>query len=164
MSSCGSAQSEHSLAYFTYPDHFQNSHNLPSSLSPLLAADTTHESLTWQPESLDFSLPIREQDGTDMFLEEEEVLEEQSSPVLIIPFSLPSLVLPPPPSPPPLNLIQIPSDSQQVELPVPADSGSSETRLVAGTMCRSSSMPVEPSKTGYLTLKELQMTFSNKSI
>ncbi|XP_029996190.1 interleukin-2 receptor subunit beta [Sphaeramia orbicularis] len=32
------------------------------------------------------------------------------------------------------------------------------------TMCRSSSMPVEPCRTGYLTLKELQTTFSNKSI
>ncbi|XP_028268917.1 interleukin-2 receptor subunit beta [Parambassis ranga] len=164
MSSCDSAQSEHSLAYFSYQDHFQNSPNLPSSLGPLLAAGTTHESLMWQPKSLDFGLPIREQDGTDMVLEEEEALDEQSSPVLIIPFSLPSLVCPPPPSPPPLGLIQTPSDSQQVELPVPADSSSSETWLVAGAMCRSSSMPVEPSKTGYLTLKELQMTFSNKSI
>lgn len=33
-----------------------------------------------------------------------------------------------------------------------------------GSVCRSSSMNVQPCRSGYLTLKELHMTFSNKSI
>lgn len=42
--------------------------------------------------------------------------------------------------------------------PSPADSAD------GGSVCRSSSMNVQPCRTGYLTLKELHMTFSNKSI
>uniref|UniRef100_A0A8C7XM84 Interleukin-2 receptor subunit beta n=1 Tax=Oryzias sinensis TaxID=183150 RepID=A0A8C7XM84_9TELE len=41
---------------------------------------------------------------------------------------------------------------------------SSSVLLASGSVCRSSSMPVETSRSGYLTLKELQATFSNKSI
>uniref|UniRef100_A0A3P9JPM3 Fibronectin type-III domain-containing protein n=1 Tax=Oryzias latipes TaxID=8090 RepID=A0A3P9JPM3_ORYLA len=41
---------------------------------------------------------------------------------------------------------------------------SSAALLASSSVCRSSSMPVETSRSGYLTLKELQATFSNKSI
>eukprot|EP00064_Thunnus_orientalis_P005895 superscaffoldBa00000595_g5909 len=171
-SSSSSARTHPSPAYFTYKEDFcnlQNSHNLHLSLCPSL---TTCESLKMEPQSPDSGFGIGEEDEEDKEDKRDVVGEEvsddhQSTPLLILPLHLPSRMcpssIPPPPLHPP-SLTQISSDSQQVDATVADASGSYAAWPVAGSMYRSSSMPVEPCKTGYLTLKELQTTFSNKSI
>ncbi|XP_044188523.1 interleukin-2 receptor subunit beta [Thunnus albacares] len=170
-SSSSSARTHPSPAYFTYKEDFcnlQNSHNLHLSLCPSL---TTCESLKMEPQSPDsgFGIEEDEEDKEDKrdVVGEEVSDDHQSTPILILPLHLPSRMcpssIPPPPLHPP-SLTQISSDSQQVDATVADASGSYAAWPVAGSMYRSSSMPVEPCKTGYLTLKELQTTFSNKSI
>uniref|UniRef100_A0A3Q3IYF4 Interleukin-2 receptor subunit beta N-terminal domain-containing protein n=1 Tax=Monopterus albus TaxID=43700 RepID=A0A3Q3IYF4_MONAL len=159
MSSASSntTQTDHSPVYFTYQDDF---HDL----------NKAYESLKKEPQSPDSGFGIGKEDEEEKKderdTEGEEVSDDhQSSPLLILP--LPSWMCPPPYAPPPPHppsATQISSDSHQVDAPVAAASGSYTAWPVASAMCRSSSMPVEPCKTGYLTLKELQTTFSNKSI
>nr|XP_020476888.1 interleukin-2 receptor subunit beta [Monopterus albus]XP_020476889.1 interleukin-2 receptor subunit beta [Monopterus albus] len=175
MSSASSntTQTDHSPVYFTYQDDFHDlnkGHNLRLSLCPSLAASPAYESLKKEPQSPDSGFGIGKEDEEEKKderdTEGEEVSDDhQSSPLLILP--LPSWMCPPPYAPPPPHppsATQISSDSHQVDAPVAAASGSYTAWPVASAMCRSSSMPVEPCKTGYLTLKELQTTFSNKSI
>ncbi|XP_069005731.1 interleukin-2 receptor subunit beta [Embiotoca jacksoni] len=164
-SSRSSAQTDPSPAYFTYQDDFTNlhsSHHLHPSLCPSVTTGPTYETLKREPQSPDSGFAIRKKNEKDVYIEEEQVLDDQKT-LLIFPLHLPSQMCPSstPPTPPSLpTIMQISSDSQQVDIPETADSG----WLVTGAMCRSSSMPVESCKTGYLTLKELQTTFSNKSI
>ncbi|XP_072225690.1 interleukin-2 receptor subunit beta [Leuresthes tenuis] len=173
-SSGTSARSNPSPAYFTYQEHFCN---VPNSLSldPSLCAPLTscpdYERLKKEPQSPDSGFGIGKEDdredGRDMDVEKEEVLDEQTSHPLILPLHLPSHMRPPssPPAPPhPPTLTQMSSDSLHAAVPGTAVSSVSTARLVPGAMSRSSSMPMDPCETGYLTLKELQATFSNKSI
>ncbi|XP_028456486.1 interleukin-2 receptor subunit beta isoform X1 [Perca flavescens] len=176
-SSGSSARSDPNPAYFTYHDDFynlHNSHNLHVSLCPSLDTSQTYESLKREPQSPDsgFGLGKEDEEGEDdkmvVDVEGKEVSNDHHSPPLfILPFHLPSRMCPPSSAPPPPNapsLTPIPSDSEQEDVPLVASSGSYAAWPMADAMCRSSSMPVEPCKTGYLTLKELQTTFSNKSI
>ncbi|XP_070703895.1 interleukin-2 receptor subunit beta [Pempheris klunzingeri] len=176
-SSSSSARTEASPAYFTYQDDFHNlhtSHNLHPSLCPSLTISPKCDSLKREPQSPDSGFDTGKEDEKNKEdkkvadVEGEEVLDDlQSSPLLILPLQLPSQICPPSSLPPPPNdpcLNQVSHDSHQVDTPVAAASGSYAAWPLAGAMCRSSSMPVEPCKTGYLTLKELQTTFSNKSI
>ncbi|XP_034749663.1 interleukin-2 receptor subunit beta [Etheostoma cragini] len=166
-SSGSSARSDPTPAYFTYHEE----HNLSVSLCPLFDASPTYESLKREPQSPDSGFGMGKEDEEDkmvMDVEGKEVSNDHHSPPLIIlPLHLPSHMCPPFSAPPPPNtpsLTPIPPDSQQEDVPVVASSGSYAAWPMADAMCRSSSMPVEPCNTGYLTLKELQTTFSNKSI
>ncbi|XP_035510284.1 interleukin-2 receptor subunit beta [Morone saxatilis] len=174
-SSSSSARTDPNPAYFTYQDDFHNLHNsrnLHLSLCPIFTSSATYESLKREPQSPDSGFGIGKEDEDDsedksaVDFEGEEVLKE-CSPLFILPLHLPSRMPPPSsPSPPPYtpSLTQVSSDSQPVDAPVAGAGESYAAWPLAGAMCRSSSMPVEPGKTGYLTLKELQTTFSNKSI
>ncbi|XP_071330347.1 interleukin-2 receptor subunit beta [Trachinotus anak] len=178
MSSASSslAQTDPCPAYFTYQDDFHNlhnNHNLHLSLCPSFTTSRAYESLMREPQSPDSGFGIGQEDEEDKndakVMDVEEVSDDhQSSPLLILSLHLPSWVCPPssaPPPPHPPSLTQSCSESQEMEdEPEAAACGSYAAWPVAGSMCRSSSMPVEPCKTGYLTLKELQTTFSNKSI
>ena len=172
-----SARSDPNPAYFTYNDDFRNQHNshpLRLSLCPSFTSCPTYESLKREPQSPDSGFGIGKEDEEDKgdFNFEGEGKEEvsdvhQTSPLLILPVHLPPQMCPPASAPPPPNapsLIQDYSSSQQVDTPVAAATGSYAAWPLASAMCRSTSMPVEPCRTGYLTLKELQTTFSNKSI
>nr|XP_019962172.1 PREDICTED: interleukin-2 receptor subunit beta-like [Paralichthys olivaceus] len=166
-------------AYFTYQDDFHNLHNnrrLQLILSPSFTSSMTHERLKREPQSPDSGFGIGQADEEDkteetsMPTEGDEVSDDpKSSPLLILPLHPPSWVCPTssalsPPQLPSLNQIWSDSQEEEEEEDVTAAYGNSEAWPVAGTMCRSSSMPAEPCKTGYLTIKELQITFSNKSI
>ncbi|KAM6913997.1 interleukin-2 receptor subunit beta [Lycodopsis pacificus] len=170
-SSSSSARTDPNPAYFTYQDDFHNSLNLRLCLHPSL---DTYESLKREPQSPDsgFGIGREDEEGNEderfANVEEEEVSDDDPSPpLLILPLQLPFQMCPTssaprPPTAPTLTLVS--SDSQQVEVPDAAACGNYAAWPMAGAMCRSSSMPVEPCKTGYLTLKELQTTFSNTSI
>uniref|UniRef100_A0A3Q2PB56 Interleukin-2 receptor subunit beta n=1 Tax=Fundulus heteroclitus TaxID=8078 RepID=A0A3Q2PB56_FUNHE len=169
-SSGGSARTNPNPAYFTYHDSFQNlPHIHIPHLSPSdpLTSCPEYESLKREPESPDSGFGIMKDDEIKETQrvtcgEGEEVLKDQSSPLRFFPLQLPSH---PPsfPSAHPSTLTQ-PSESQPMDVADTDTSGGLAAQLGASAMCRSSSMPVEPFKNGYLTLKELQMTFSNKSI
>ncbi len=175
-SSCGSSvRTDPSPAYFTYQDDFHNLHNsnnLHLSLCPSFTTSPTYESLKREPQSPDSGFGIGKEDEEDK--EDKKVVDvegdavsDESTPLLILPVNLSSWMCPPSsPSPTPNtpSLTQVSSDNQQVDTPVATTSGSYAAWPLAGSMSRSSSMPVESCKTGYLTLKELQTTFSNKSI
>ncbi|XP_068574458.1 interleukin-2 receptor subunit beta [Cebidichthys violaceus] len=169
-SSGSSARTDPNPAYFTYQDDFHNSLNLRLFLHPSLTSPT-YESLKREPQSPDSGFGIEKEDEEGMedanVEEEKDSDDDPSPPLLILPLQLPSQMCPTSSAPRPPNaptLILISSDSQQAEVPDAAACGNYAAWPMAGAMCRSSSMPVEPCKTGYLTLKELQTTFSNKSI
>uniref|UniRef100_A0A3B3UGC5 Interleukin-2 receptor subunit beta-like n=1 Tax=Poecilia latipinna TaxID=48699 RepID=A0A3B3UGC5_9TELE len=137
----GSARTDSNPAYFAYQDNFQNAphiHGLHFPLCDPLASYPEYESLKREPESPDSGFGIMKEDEMK---ETWRVISREGEEALND-HSSPLFFLP-------LHLPSRPPSS-----PSP----------VAGAMCRSSSMPVEPFRTGYLTLKELQMTFSNKSI
>uniref|UniRef100_A0A668TGL8 Uncharacterized protein n=1 Tax=Oreochromis aureus TaxID=47969 RepID=A0A668TGL8_OREAU len=137
-SSGGLACIDPTPAYFTYHDDFH------PSLCPSLWGFPTYESLKREPHSPDsgFGIELEADNEEERYMEGggQFLLDDHNIPFLILPVRFPPHTCPAisPPTPP--------------------------TWLVPGAMCRSSSMPVEPGKTGYLTLKELQATFSNKSI
>ncbi|KAF7651405.1 hypothetical protein LDENG_00111400 [Lucifuga dentata] len=137
-SSCSnsSAPSHPSPAYFTYQDDLK----LPPNSRDLhlrLATSTssTYECLKKEPWSPDSGFGIQNEDEEEKEVERDVDAEREETC----------------------------SDNHDLEEAVAA-SGSYAACPVADAMCRSSSMPVESCKTGYLSLKELQTTFSNKSI
>ncbi|XP_076020744.1 interleukin-2 receptor subunit beta isoform X2 [Genypterus blacodes] len=163
--------------YFTYQDEFKVPHEgLHLSLCPAFAPSTTYECLEMEPQSPDSGFGIEKDDEEAKEDEEHEDAEGEvvssDGLLLILPLHLPSRMGPPSsassspplPSPPPPSLTQVRLGNPDPDEPVAAPSSSYAAWPVGATMSRSSSMPVEPSKTGYLTLKELQTTFSNKSI
>uniref|UniRef100_A0A3Q4MBX6 Interleukin 2 receptor, beta n=1 Tax=Neolamprologus brichardi TaxID=32507 RepID=A0A3Q4MBX6_NEOBR len=165
-SSGGFACIDPTPAYFTYHGDFQ------PSLCPSLCGFPTYESLKREPQSPDsgFGIELEANNEEERYMEggEQFLLDDRNIPFLILPVRFPPHTCPAfsPPTPPSLLVEpQMSSDSHQEDTPMTAASDdSSSAWLVPGAMCRSSSMPVEPGKTGYLTLKELQATFSNKSI
>lgn len=151
-SSGGSAGTDPHLAYFTYNDPF---HTLPTIPQPSLCdtffSDPDYESLKKEPESPDSGFGIKG--------DQEEDLKEHISLFLVLPLHFPSHTLSSSPLSP--AAAQISSIKQELDVSgmVAAGGGGG-----SAAMCRSSSMPVETFKSDYLTLKELQSTFSNKSM
>ncbi|XP_068192167.1 interleukin-2 receptor subunit beta [Antennarius striatus] len=170
-SSIGSSvQTEASHAYFSYQADVLNQHhghNLHRSLWPSFTTTPIYESLKKEPQNPGFD--FGEEDETEkkdkMIVDAELSHNHETSPLIIAQLHLPSKMCPS--SPPPSNApspTQVSSAGRQVDAPAVAAGGSYAAWPLAGAMCRSSSMPTEPSKTGYLSLKELQTTSSNKSI
>lgn len=163
-SSGSSACTDPSAAYFAYQDDFHalnHRHHLHVAPCPSLTAPPAYDLLKREPQSPDSGFGLEQEDEED---KDGRGLNVGGGDVSTV-FHSPPQLCPPssaPPHPRPPVLPQNSSDSQQAEAPPPAG-GSYAAWPVAG-MCRSSSMPVEPCKTGYLTLKELQTTFSNRSI
>lgn len=171
-STSSSAQTEPIPAYFICGNDFHNrlhSPTLPLSLCPPSMTSHIYESLKREPQSPDsgFGKDPAEEKEEAVLAEGEEVSDDhQTCPFLMGPFLPPSQLCPPSSHPSPPNALspQVSSDGLPVATPAAPVSGSYAAWPSASAMCRSSSMPVEPCKTGYLTLKELQATFSNKSI
>ncbi|XP_074552865.1 interleukin-2 receptor subunit beta [Halichoeres trimaculatus] len=169
-----SAPTNPSPAYFTYQDDFPNLHGQGLHLSLCTPFDSSrvYESLKREPQSPDSGFSCYDDEKDEKVVdvkEEKESAHDQSAPLLLLPLHLPSqiypssfLPTPPPPNTPSTTLVF--TESLQVDEPEEAAGESYAAWPLAGSMCRSSSMPVEPCRTGYLTLKELQTTFSNKSI
>ncbi|KAM8844758.1 interleukin-2 receptor subunit beta isoform 2-T3 [Spinachia spinachia] len=173
-SSSGSvAPTSLSPACFAYQEnfhHLRNTLNLRLFLHPSPDGCSIYESLKREPQSPDSGLGTAKEDedaiADERFanVEEVEVSDEEPSPApLILRLHLPPSSARPTPNAP--TLTTVPSESQEVEAAAAAAGGHYAAWPVAGAMCRSSSVPMEPCKTSYLTLKELQTaTFSNKSI
>lgn len=145
--------------YFISHDNVQ----LQPSQCPTFTSLSIYDSLRREPQSPDSGFEIGSFEVHDV-----EVLDDnQSSPLLLhLPLPAPSFksALPPFPSD-----VDFTFDNQGLEedppmAASPAVSGNLSAWPVAEPMCRASSLPVDTSKSGYLTLKELQTTFSNKSI
>ncbi|TNN40954.1 hypothetical protein EYF80_048864 [Liparis tanakae] len=170
-SSGSSTRTDPNPAYFTYEEDFHNLHDslsLRPSLHPSLHRFSTYESLKREPQSPDSGFGIGKDDEDKcvaVVVEDEASDGDPDPPLLILPLHRPAKMCPTSSAPPPLNTpTLISSDRQQVEVAVAAAGGGPAAWPPAGAVCRSSSMRVEPCRTGYLTLKELQATFSNKSI
>jgi len=172
-SSGSSTRTDPNPAYFTYQEDFHNLHDslslhpfLHPSLHPSLHPFSTYESLKREPQSPDSGFGIGKDDEDKcvaIVVEDEASDGDPDPPLLILTLHRSAQMCPTSSAPTPLSTpTLISSDRQQVE--VAAAGGSPAAWPLAGAVCRSSSMRVEPCRTGYLTLKELQATFSNKSI
>ncbi|KAF3700449.1 Interleukin-2 receptor subunit beta [Channa argus] len=171
-SSGSSARTEPNPAYFSYQEDFHiinKGHNLQLSFCSSLGTSKAYETLKREPQSPDSGFATGREDEEDQQDERDldAEMKEVSDDLFLLPLHLPFQMCPPssaPPPPHPASPTQKSSDTEQMDVRLADASGSYAAWPNAGAMCRSSSMPVEPSHTGYLTLKELQTTFSNKSI
>ncbi|KAK6300094.1 hypothetical protein J4Q44_G00301270 [Coregonus suidteri] len=154
--------------YFIYTgDH--------SSLSATIITSSSYERLERlcrlqrEPQSPDSGFGMEGVEGEDQVMEEGKGKKERvvvpvdhhSPPPLVLPVSLPARIPPGPHHP--LSLPQLPLHNPESNSAM-APSGSYNAGPVEAALGRSSSMTVEPSCSGYLTIKELQNTYSNKSI
>lgn len=140
----GSAPTVHSSASFTYPDEGNSGDaGISGSLCSSFGNTRSYKSLKREPLSPDSGFSFRKEDESKET--DSEVSGDQICPLLALPPQRPSKL--PLLSPPHLSSSAPPVDSTE-----------------GGSVCRSSSMNQQPCRTGYLTLKELHMTFSNKSI
>lgn len=162
MSSNNSSSSRtRTSPYFSYPGDVQCAHR-KHQLSLCPPFTSIDDGLQREPHSPDSGFGIVRFEDQHM-----EVLDDnQSSPLLHLPLSVSSF---PPESPPFPSNVNLVFDNQGLEEDAPmaaspAVSGNLSAWPVAEPMCRASSLPVDTSKSGYLTLNELQTTFSNKSI
>lgn len=178
-----SARTDPNPAYFTYKDNFfnawQDDGDSPDFLCGPSASTRRYESLKREPQSPDSGFD-GENEGEE---ERNERGDVDTRDWKTFPLNLPhhrfppdstltlTLTLPPPPHPPPLPgvlpLAEEPLDCPSAETPAADVAGISYAAWPsAGSMAKSSSVNVElnKSKTGYLTVKDLQMTFRNKSI
>lgn len=166
-SSGASARTEPSSAYFTYKDDFnswQDDHNGPGFLRGPSLTTQHYESLKREPQSPDSGFCGEKDSGE----ERNEVgrLDDWETSTLDLPtltLTLPAPPHPLPNGPPPPEEPLYPL----AETPAADVAGISYAAWPsAGSVARSSSVNVEPnkSKSGYLTVKDLQMTFRNKSI
>lgn len=143
-SSSSSAPTACAPAYFTYPDRSDRGKaSTTVSLCSSFGTTRSYESLVRDPQSPDSGFSFRKEDEAEN--EDTEAPEDQECPLLALPPQ--HHYSPPQPSPPQLSSGDPPAHAAE-----------------GGLVCRSSSMNVQPCRTGYLTLKELHMTFSNKSI
>ncbi|XP_011476766.1 interleukin-2 receptor subunit beta [Oryzias latipes] len=144
--------------YFTYQDDF--------GPHPFIDSDPSYESLKKEPSSPDSGIGfIEENEETNKRHMDER--QEDCPPFLFFSQHLSSCIFTSsmPPALPHIDpATQTSSQSLQEEVADAAAGSSSAALLASSSVCRSSSMPVETSRSGYLTLKELQATFSNKSI
>lgn len=161
-----------SPAYFTYQDDFLNLHSrdLHLSICPPFSSSRVYESLKREPQSPDSGFGPDDDRKDENVNGREESAPHQGPPLLLLPLHLSSHIDPSPFPPPPTPCPDAPSptlvftESLQLDEPEEAADESSAVWPLAGAVCRSSSMSVEPCRTGYLTIKELHTTFSNKSI
>lgn len=138
----GSDPTVRSPASFTYPDGGDSGDaGVSGSLCSSFGNTRSYESLKREPQSPDSGFSFGKEDES----KETESEGDQICPLLGLPPQRPPK--PPLPSPPHPSSGDPPVDSAE-----------------GGSVCRSSSMNEQPCRTGYLTLKELHMTFSNKSI
>lgn len=142
-SSSGSAPTVRAPPSFTYPDEGDRGNCITRSLCSFFENARSYESLKREPLSPDSGFSFGKEDESKET--DSEVPWDQICPLLVLPPQHP----PKPPllSPPHLSANDPPMDSAE-----------------GGCVSRSSSMNAQPCRTGYLTLKELHMTFSNKSI
>ncbi|XP_056871716.1 interleukin-2 receptor subunit beta isoform X1 [Takifugu flavidus] len=140
----GSAPAVHSPASSAYPDEGDSGDaGVSGSLCSSFGNTRSYESLKRESQSPDSGFSFRKEDESKET--DSEVSGDQICPLLgLLPQRPPK---PPLLSPPHLSSGDPPVDSAE-----------------GGSVCRSSSMNEQPCRTGYLTLKELHMTFSNKSI
>ncbi|XP_029583180.1 interleukin-2 receptor subunit beta isoform X1 [Salmo trutta] len=147
--------------YFTY----QGDHSSLSSTSSSYECLERLGRLQSQPLSPDSGFGMESLAGEDQVEEEGKGKKERNvvsvAPPLVLPVSLPARIPPGPHHP--LSLPQLPLHNPESN-PAMASSGSYNAWPVEAALGRSSSMTVEPSCSGYLTIKELQNTYSNKSI
>ncbi|KAK7939433.1 hypothetical protein WMY93_002759 [Mugilogobius chulae] len=130
------------------------------SLCPSFISSSVYKSLQREPQSPDSGFGVGRYEEQDV----EVVHNNQSSPLLLhLPLPASSLS---PASPSDESLV-FDNQALEEEAPVvasPAVSGHLSGWPETEPMCRASSLPVDTCKSGYLTLKELHTTFSNKSI
>uniref|UniRef100_A0A674P286 Fibronectin type-III domain-containing protein n=1 Tax=Takifugu rubripes TaxID=31033 RepID=A0A674P286_TAKRU len=140
----GSAPTVRSPASSAYPDEGDSGDaGVSGSLCSSFGNTRSYESLKRESQSPDSGFSFRKEDESKET--DSEVSGDQICPLLgLLPQRPPK---PPLLSPPHLSSGDPPVDSAE-----------------GGSVCRSSSMNEQPCRTGYLTLKELHMTFSNKSI
>lgn len=165
MSSYNSSSSRtRTSPYFSYQDGVQSEHRKPQlSLLPPFTSLSIYESLLREPQSPDSGFGMGRLEDQDM----ESLDDNQNSPLLFhLPLSVSSFPPASLPFPSDVNLVFDNHGLEEDEPTAasPAVSGNLSAWPVAEPMCRASSFPMDTSKSGYLTLKELQTTFSNKSI
>ncbi|XP_055752912.1 interleukin-2 receptor subunit beta-like isoform X1 [Salvelinus fontinalis] len=152
--------------YFTYQeDHSSLYATTTSSSYELLELLSRLQS---EPQSPDSGFGMESVEGKDQVEEEGKGKKERDVapvdhhlPPLVLPVSLPAGIPPGPHHP--LSLPQLPLQNPESNSAM-APSGSYNAWPVEAAPGRSSSMTVEPSCSGYLTINELQNTYSNKSI
>ncbi|XP_064844696.1 interleukin-2 receptor subunit beta isoform X1 [Oncorhynchus masou masou] len=146
--------------YFTY----QGDHSSLSATSSSYERLERLGRLQSQPLSPDSGFGMESVEGEDQ-LEEEGKKDKERNVVpvapLVLPVSLPARIPPGPHHP--LSLPQIPLQNPESNSAM-ASSSSYNAWPVEAALGRSSSMTVEQSCIGYLTIEELQNTYSNKSI
>ncbi|XP_055015998.1 interleukin-2 receptor subunit beta isoform X2 [Boleophthalmus pectinirostris] len=163
--SSGTGSSTHTCTspYFSYQGNVLSPHRkLHLSLCPLFISSSIYESLRREPQSPDsgFGIGRFEDQDTEVFH------DNQSSPLLLhLPVNVSSFSPASPLYPSEVNLV---FDNHGLEEDTPVAASLASEHLsdwpVIEPMCRASSLPVDTCKSGYLTLKELHTTFSNKSI
>lgn len=171
-----SSSTDPSPAYFTYQDDFTTWHddrNGPDFLCGPSLTSQHYESLKQEPQSPDSGFcgeKESEEERNEIGVVDVDdwktldLLHHHSPPDSTLTLTLPAR---PPPPPNVLPLAEEPLDCPSAETPAADVAGISYVAWPsAGSMARSSSGNVEPnkSKSGYLTVKDLQMTFRNKSI
>lgn len=173
-----SARTDPNPGYFTYEDNFntwQDDCNGPDFPCGHSLTTQHYESLKREPQSPDSGF-CGEKESEE---ERNEMGKVRINDCKTSPLDLPHHHFPPdstrtmtlharpPPPPNVLPLAEEPLDCLSAETPAADVAGVSYAAWPsAGSMARSSSVNVEPgkSKSGYLTVKDLQMAFRNKSI
>uniref|UniRef100_A0A4W5MK27 Interleukin 2 receptor, beta n=1 Tax=Hucho hucho TaxID=62062 RepID=A0A4W5MK27_9TELE len=146
--------------YFSY----QGDHSSLSATSSSYERLEHLGRLQREPLSPDSGFGMESVEGEDQVEEGKGKKERNVVPVappLVLPVSLPARIPPGPHHP--LSLPQLPLHNPESNSAM-APSGSYNAWPVEAALGRSSSMTVEPRCSGYLTIKELQNTYSNKSI
>ncbi|KAM4635622.1 interleukin-2 receptor subunit beta [Polymixia lowei] len=183
-------QMDPSPVYFTYQDDFHNpgkEHALHAALCQPLTGPPSYEHLRLpgclyqrEPQSPDsgfgFGTEDRADDADERRDREKRARigavsdDHRDSPLLTLPVHLayrmcsPSSPAPPPPSQSPTPTPQLHPGDPELECPALASGVSYASWPVGAVVGRSSSMLMKPCNGGYLTVKELQTTYSNKSI
>lgn len=142
-SSCGSAPTAFNPPYFTYPDEGDAGKAGNAGNAASLCSARSYESLAREPQSPDSGFGFGKEDEAEG--EDEEAPGGQTCPLLVLPLRHPAPHLAP-------------------ARPCSGDPDPDPDPDEGGSVCRSTSMNAQPCRTGYLTLKEVHMTFSNKSI
>uniref|UniRef100_A0A3P8V8W9 Interleukin-2 receptor subunit beta n=1 Tax=Cynoglossus semilaevis TaxID=244447 RepID=A0A3P8V8W9_CYNSE len=172
-----------SAAYCTYQDEVHKpprGHTLHLTLCPSSSfSSSTYERLKREPQSPDSGFDFTQESEGDLQEENEDVLGDvlKHRPLFFASstgFTSTAVAPAQPPTLPQVcseELLDADDDDDDGDEdgdedgePIPAASVNYAAWPVADTTCRPSSVPLEVCKPGYLTLKELQTTFRNKSL